>query len=272
MKTTIFVNPISSVKTLEIDKMPGHWLLARLGKRVLRPGGMELTRKMLETIDIQTTDNVVEFAPGLGTTARLALACNPASYTAIERDPVAADSVCKYLIGPNQRCLVGRAEATGLPDSSATVVYCEAMLTMQPQQKKVKIVQEACRILEPGGRYGLHELCLLPDDLHENIKEEIRTALSDVIHVGARPLTPSEWRQLLEENGFEVVEEVKAPMHLLRLNRVIRDEGVLGFSRFVFNVVRHSIARKRILNMRKVFKQYERYLAAILLVAVKTKV
>lgn len=30
------------------DKMQGHWVLARAGKRVLRPGGLELTRQMLD--------------------------------------------------------------------------------------------------------------------------------------------------------------------------------------------------------------------------------
>lgn len=29
------------------DAVQGHWLLARLGKRVLRPGGIELTRTLL---------------------------------------------------------------------------------------------------------------------------------------------------------------------------------------------------------------------------------
>ena len=28
---------------LKTEKMPGHWVLARLGKRVLRPGGMVVT-------------------------------------------------------------------------------------------------------------------------------------------------------------------------------------------------------------------------------------
>lgn len=32
---------------LDVAKMPGHWLLARLGKRVLRPGGLKLTRALL---------------------------------------------------------------------------------------------------------------------------------------------------------------------------------------------------------------------------------
>ena len=30
-----------------LEKMPGHWVLARMGKRVLRPGGLELTRRLL---------------------------------------------------------------------------------------------------------------------------------------------------------------------------------------------------------------------------------
>ena len=41
---------------LKKEKMPGHWVLARLGKRVLRPGGMELTRRMLERLAIKPSD------------------------------------------------------------------------------------------------------------------------------------------------------------------------------------------------------------------------
>jgi hypothetical protein len=59
---------------LDAAKMPGHWLLLRLGKRVLRPGGVELTRRMLDGLNIQANDDVVEFGPGLGVTAGMALA------------------------------------------------------------------------------------------------------------------------------------------------------------------------------------------------------
>ena len=44
---------------------PGHWVLARVGKRVLRPGGLELTLQMLSNARL-TGARVVEFAPGLG--------------------------------------------------------------------------------------------------------------------------------------------------------------------------------------------------------------
>lgn len=72
---------------LDAARMPGHWLLARLGKRVLRPGGVELTRWMLDNLALGPDDRVVELAAGLGATARLTLARNPGSFTAVDRDP-----------------------------------------------------------------------------------------------------------------------------------------------------------------------------------------
>lgn len=92
--------------------MPGHWLLARMGKRVLRPGGLELTRQMLDALDIRASDDVVELAPGLGVTARAALEREPRSYVGIERDEDAAEHVRRYLSGDSRQCLVGRAEET----------------------------------------------------------------------------------------------------------------------------------------------------------------
>ena len=210
---------------LDTTKMPGHWLLARLGKRVLRPGGRELTRRMLNGLSIKSSDDVVEFAPGLGFTAQLTLNQKPASYTAVERDETAANAVRRYLTRSNQTCLIGRAEETGLSDATATIVYGEAMLTMQTPSKKQQIVQEASRLIKPGGRYGIHELCLVPEDLDEDTKQEIQKALTDAIHVGARPLTVPEWRTLLESEGFIVHTEATAPMHLLEPNRLIQDEG-----------------------------------------------
>lgn len=45
---------------LDLSEMPGHWLLARMVKRVLRPGGLEMTRRMLDALHITSADRVVE--------------------------------------------------------------------------------------------------------------------------------------------------------------------------------------------------------------------
>lgn len=254
---------------LSIEKMPGHWLLAQMGKRVLRPGGIELTRKMLHGLAITPTDQIVEFAPGLGVTAQLALSKSPATYTAVEADERAAEQVQHYLSGKNQQCVIGRAEKTNLPDQSATVVYGEAMLTMQTPANKRKIIHETNRILLPSGRYGIHELCLVPDDLSDAMKEEISQALSKVIHVGARPLTVAEWKELLTDEGFTIAAVETAPMHLLEMGRILQDEGIWGATRITWNVLRTPAARKRILSMRSVFRHYQKHLAAVMIVAEK---
>ena len=254
---------------LEYSRMPGHWLLARMGKRVLRPGGIELTQQMLDALDIGGGDEVVEFAPGLGVTARTALAREPRSYTGIERDEDAARHVRSYLSGESRRCLVGHAEGTGLSDGSASVVYGEAMLTMQTSAQKVAIVAEAARVLRAGGRYGIHELALEPDDLSDSTKTKIQQDLSAAIHVRARPLTASEWRELLAAHGFVVTKHVNAPMHLLEPRRLIRDEGLARALRFIWNVATTPAARQRVRAMHGLFRRYADHLAATAIVAVK---
>src|SRR5215471_16297737 len=101
---------------LNAHKTPGHWLLARIGKRVLRPGGLELTKWLINTLGVTGQDNVVELAPGLGVTARRLLEREPHSYLGIDRDPAAAARVMHRLgASSGAKCLVGHAEATGLP-------------------------------------------------------------------------------------------------------------------------------------------------------------
>lgn len=164
---------------------------------------------------------------------------------------------------------MGSAEQTNLAAQSATVVYGEAMLTMQGPEQKHRIVAEAFRLLKPGGRYGIHELSLTPDDLPESVQEDIGREMSRNIHVGARPLSAREWRELLTSTGFKIQSEATAPMHLLEPRRLVRDEGFFRALRFVFNVIRTPEARKRIFSMRRMFRKHRRHLAAVSFIAVK---
>jgi hypothetical protein len=199
----------------------------------------------------------------------MAVAHKPKSYTAVERDPDAARVIKRHMNSANHKCVLGTAEDTGLPDRSATVVYGEAMLSMQPTTTKLRIAREAARLLKPGGRYGIHELCVVPYHVDDSIRSAIQYELSDEIHVGVRPLTRCEWRDLLQSAGLTVVAEHTVPMHLLEPRRIVEDEGLLRAIRFVWNVVTHPAARQRVLKMRRVFRKYSRNLAAIAIVAKK---
>ena len=251
-------------------KMPGHWLLARLGKRVLRPGGLGLTRKMLAALALSSNDHVVEFAPGLGVTAKMALASNPASYTAIERDPAAATQVRRWLGdgAPNQsrQVINGLAQETHLPDACGTAVYGEAMLSMHTETRKRQIIREAYRLLKPGGRYGVHELSLVPDDLPADDAERICRDVTQAIHHQAVPLTHSKWEALFRSEGFEIAHRSSAPMALLQPMRLIKDEGLWGAIRFFGRVLTNGPARRRVKEMKRAFQQHRHQLAAICLV------
>ena len=257
---------------LDVTKMPGHWLLARMGKRVLRPGGLELTRRMLDRLKISEVDAVVELAPGLGATARHALLSKPSSYVGVERDEAAVLATRRVLeayANASYECRQGSASKTGLDADSATVLYGEAMLTMQSSKQKREIVREALRVLAPGGRYGIHELGLEPDDLGQAVKSGIEKELSAVIHVGARPLTLLEWGAVLEAEGFSVSATSTAPMHLLEPARMVRDEGVFGALRIVVNLLRTPAARRRVVAMRRLFRKHAKHLCAVMIVAQK---
>jgi hypothetical protein len=255
---------------LNAEKMPGHWILAQMGKRVLRPGGLELTRALLDGLAIGEDDDVVEFAPGLGVTACMILDRKPRRYVGVERDPQAMQWTAQQLPrAANVSVISGTADRTTLPAASASVVIGEAMLSMQTQEQKHLIAAEAFRLLRPGGRYGIHELCVVPNDMPADHRQEIDRALSSVIHVGARPLPEYEWKHLLEEVGFRVVGIRYAPMHLLRPRRLVQDEGVLGTLRLAKNLLLDGAARRRVLAMRRVFEQYRHNLGAIFLIGQK---
>lgn len=250
------------------EHLGGHWLLAKLGKRVLRPGGRKLTGWMVDRAR-PTGARVVEFAPGLGLTARELLERHPASYVGVDEDAVAVAATTEA-IGDAGRVVTAKAHATGLDDGSADVVVGEAMLTMQGDRGKAAIIDEAARLLVPGGRYAIHELALAPDDVADEVKEDLRKQLARSIKVNARPLTVAEWTELFEARGFRVVEARTTPMGLLDPRQMLDDEGPAGVARIAANLARNPAARKRVLGMREVFTRNAEHLRAVSLICERT--
>ncbi|PJM76813.1 class I SAM-dependent methyltransferase [Bifidobacterium felsineum] len=268
--STLAATPIESSQLPQADRgaehMQGHWVLAQLGKRVLRPGGEKLTKRMLAYLPI-AGKRVVEFAPGLGRTTRLILSAGPAGYTGVDRDEQVVKIIGPLAASVGGSCIQADAAQTGLPDESADVVIGEAMLTMQSERGKHAIISEAHRILKPGGLYAIHEMGLAPDNIDESVKDSIRKDLARAIKVNARPLTAAEWQTVLESEGFEVLWSGVEPMALLKMRRNLADEGIGGVLRIMRNVLTHPDLRARVLEMRHVFNTYGDTLTGIAFVA-----
>ncbi len=253
----------------EAGRMQGHWLLAKLGKRILRPGGRALTAKLLEQAKPTGDDDIVELGPGVGATAEVLLRANPRSYRGVDPNPEGRDAVKNILKKhPRADYVVADARETGLDDASADLVVGEAMLTIQDDAGKNAIVAEAARLLRPGGRYAIHEMAWLPDHTDEE-RETARRELSRVIKVGARPLTLEGWKELLATHGLEAEWHDRAPLHLLEPRRIVSDEGLWGALRFWNNARRLPGASDRLKAMRQGFQLQGKLMGGIVILARK---
>jgi phospholipid N-methyltransferase len=257
------------MKIKDLSKAPGHWVLASMGKRVLRPGGVELTTKLIDALNINKNDHVIEFAPGLGATAKITLAKHPKSYTGIEGDEQVAGKLRKKINANHCKIIASDAVESGLSDECASKIYGEAVLTMLADHRKSELMREARRMLCKGGLYAIHEIELCPENISSEEKAKIQKDLARAIRVNARPLTRTEWINLLESENFKIKCIENNPMHLLKTTRILSDEGLIRTLKIGFNIFSHPVALKRILEMRSVFNRYANHMQSIMIVAEK---
>lgn len=163
----------------ELSKTPALWMLAKMRKTPLRHGGLDFMRKMLTCLAIRSSDDVVEFAPGLSLSARISPKLRVPFYVAFESDEAPEERGRDQLRRPAQGFVTGYVENAGLLSECTAVVFGKTMLAMQP-----------------------------------------------------------------------------AAMPLLEPRRVIRDNGLFGLARFVFNVFTHRKARSRMVEFRKLFRTH----------------
>lgn len=255
---------------IDFTKAKAHEVLSGVGKKVLRPGGKELTKKMIDALEIKEQDKVVEIAPGMGYTARMCISCCPQTYIGVDCDCKSVhhlrDQITSAVI--NIRFIEGKGDQTTIEDNSKDKVYGEAIMTMHANQAKKRFIREAHRILKDKGWYAIHELAL-KDGLSEEDRNEMMTTLAKVMKVNAKPLTISEWSKLLEDEGFTIKKVATNRMLLLQFPRILFDEGIQGIAKIALNILTNKGATKRVFSMRKTFMKYEKNIQAVMIIAEK---
>ncbi len=198
------------------------------------PGGLRLTRRLLDSVNVRPGDRVVDIASGIGTTSLLAATEREAYVDGVDLSQanvtLAQGAADDAGVGDRVRFLYGDAEALPLPDAGYDAVVCECALCTFPG--KAAAAAEMARVLRPGGRIGITDITADPERLPSELTG---TAAWIACVADARPV--EEYRALLGEAGLRVttvehhtealeqmVRQVAARLELLRITSPARLE------------------------------------------------
>ena len=240
--------------TFNFDTAPGHQVLAAAGKRILRPGGKAATEILFTWANFQPGETVLELAASFGESAiEIAKRFN-VRVVGIEKNP---DSVAKArenikAAGLSDRVTIIEGDIFQLDKITDKFDYvlAEAILTMQSDAGKAKILSGIKHCLKPDGKFLSHEMLVRSNKL------EVHQSLSQVIRVNANPLTNEEWSTACSNAGLTVKQWQTGAMGLLNLRQMIADEGLLRTVKIAWNILTNPNLRHRVLNMRRNFQQH----------------
>lgn len=204
-------------------KEMGHFLLKRLGKKKLRPGGVTATNWLLSNVSFNEDTKVLEVACNEADTLITLSKKYNLHAVGIDINKKAIDKAIKTIEKENLSEKISLKVASALsipfPDDSFDVVINEAMLTMLPNESKEKAVSEYFRVLKKGGILLTHDVMLVKED------NDLIERLRKVINVPVTPLTKNNWISLFKSNGFSDIISIDNPMTLMSDKGMALDEG-----------------------------------------------
>ncbi|MDJ0649755.1 MAG: class I SAM-dependent methyltransferase [Xenococcaceae cyanobacterium MO_188.B19] len=251
--------------TLNFATAPGHQVLAAAGKKILRPGGRKATEQLFTWANFQPGETVLELAASFGESAiEIAKKFN-VRVVGVEKNP---DSVAKArekikAAGLSDRVTIIEGDIFQLDKITDKFDYvlAEAILTMQSDVGKAKILSAIKNHLKLGGKFLSHEMFVRMDE------SKVRQSLSQSIRVNANPLTVEEWSKVCQEVGLTIQQQQTGEMGLLNIRQMIQDEGLLGTVKIVWNVLTNPNLRQRVLQMRRNFQQQRNNIGYIVFIS-----
>ncbi|WP_107669229.1 cyclopropane-fatty-acyl-phospholipid synthase family protein [Cyanothece sp. BG0011] len=251
--------------TVNFATVPGHQVLATAGKKILRPGGKAATEQLLTWANFQPGETLLELAASFGESAIEIAKKYKVRVVGMEKNP---DSVAKArenikAAGLSDQITIIEGDIFHLDEMTDKFDYvlAEAILTMQSDVGKAKILSGVKNCLKPGGKFLSHEM-LVRDNA-----EQVRKSLSESIRVNANPLTVSQWSNLCRDAGLTLQQQQTGNMGLLNLNQMINDEGLFGTVKIIWNVLTKPNLRHRVLQMRRSFQQQGKNLGYIVFIS-----
>ncbi|MBL1229258.1 methyltransferase domain-containing protein [Enterococcus sp. BWB1-3] len=236
-------------------KQVGHTFLAKLGKKRLRPGGLEATQWLLSEGNFSSESKVLEVACNMGTTLVEVAQKYHCEIIGVDLDKKALEKAKQNIqkAGLLDTVSVQSGNALKLPfeDNTFDIVINEAMLTMLDNSSKAKALKEYYRVLKPGGKLLTHDISLSEPN------EQLVNDLSRAINMRVAPLTLDSWQKQYANAGFRKVKHQTGAMSLMNPRGMIRDEGFRGAFMLIKNGLKKE-NREQFMTMFRYFKKEQK--------------
>ncbi len=163
---------------------------------VLRPGGLELTRRALDFCGLEPGGSVLDLGCGAGASLAFLRGLGFSAFGLDISRALLAGAAGK---GP---VLLAGAEVWPFKAASFNAVFCECVLSVLTERRKA--LAEARRCLRPGGRLIISDLCLPDGKWTEETSGGSGAGEADVPGGAARPWTEGEFAANLRQAGLKV--------------------------------------------------------------------
>jgi arsenite methyltransferase len=204
-------------------------LVALLLGESYHPGGTRLTRRLADRLDLRRGQRVLDVAGGPGGTALMLARDYAAQVDAVDLGPAtvarARARAESARLGERVRFHVGDAERLPFADGVFDAVICECAFCTFPD--KPTAAAEIARVLRPGGRLGLADITIDPDQLDDRL-----TGLAGWVACIADARPAGQYVELLSGAGLRttvtewhddaltaMTERIEARLRVLRISR-----------------------------------------------------
>lgn len=219
-----------------------------VGLSVLHPGGFRATEKLADECRIDKQTRVLDIACGKGTSAVFLAhkyGCR------VEGLDISADLIKQAKDFAERKGASGTVnfrvgDALDLPysEDEFDVAVSQAMLILVSDKRKA--VQEAKRVLRPGGRAGWLEL-----SWKNQPTKKFLDAVSNEIcaYCMTNVITYEDWEKLFRDAGFSQVRAIRSSMTMSGIKGMVQDEGFGNMMRVLAKFLFNRRVRKRMMSL-----------------------
>lgn len=230
-----------------------------VGLKILHPGGIAATYELLELLNLDKNKKVLDIACGKGRTSvyiAKKYGCQVVGIEILEKSIEQAKNYAKKN-GVEHLVSFQVADAHNLPfsDDEFDVTVAQAMLILV--KDKVKVVEEATRVLKPYGRSGWLELSWKKEPTQEFLDVATKEICAACI---AKVVTFQGWEELFRQGGIKEISTNKHDMNYGNMLGMIEDEGVVNGLKIMFKYLTNSKIRKRMMKLDNFFKSHPEYI------------